>query len=145
MTKDDILQYLNFGRYKMMIIDRRIIPEYHRYVREITVIEENTVTIEFKNYGYDEGGLTFYIEFRNIDELITNMQIYLSCDIGLWENINKTGYYPEPIQTCDISTTDRLVADFIQGLIKLPKNSIGIRIPEGYWKNMLKSIDDVIV
>jgi len=139
MTKDDVLQYLHFGRDKRVIIDRRIIPEYHRYVRDIAVVKENIVAIEFNNYGYDEGGLTFYIKFRDIDELIANIQTYLSCNIDLWENINKTGYYPEPIQDCDIPATDRLVTDIIQGLIELPKNSIDISIPKGYWRNMIEN------
>jgi len=139
MNKNEILQYLHFGRYKKVIIDRRIIPEYHSHVREVVIVDENIIAIEFNSYGYDEGGLTFYIEFRDIDELIVNMQVYLSCDIDSWENINRTGYYPEPIQDCDVSTTDRLVADFIQDSIELPKNSVGIKIHECYWRNMLEN------
>ena len=125
--------------YKEVIIDRRIIPEYYSHVREIAIVDENTIAIEFNSYGYDEGGLTFYIEFRDIDELIVNMQEYLSCDIDSWENINRTGYYPEPLHDCDVSTTDKLVAGFIQDAIELPKNSVDIKIPGGYWRDMLEN------
>ena len=139
MNKAEIMQYVQFGGNGRLIIDRRILPEYCGYVREIAIAEGNVAVIEFNSYGYDEGGITYFIEFAGMDELISGMQEYLRLDISLWENINKTGYYPDKTKECGFPARERLIGDFVGGLIALPKNSTCVRIADGYWKDMIEN------
>ncbi len=58
-------------------------------------------------------------------------------DLADWENVNQTGYYPEPQNSWEKESEDeKLKADLISNNIQLPLNGIRTWMPEGYWKNL---------
>lgn len=136
MQIDEILRYLEVSRSKTVTIACDNCEKYLGYVRTITIKRENIVTIEFEVYGYDEGGITYFIQYNNFELLICSLEKYLGKKLEDWENINQTGYYPEPIN-CDKEKTTKIIKqDLINDKIKLPDLGNKIWITGGYWKDL---------
>jgi hypothetical protein len=70
MTKKEILLYLNVGKRHSIIVERKLLDEYAGYIREITILSEFKVMVEFNVHGYDEGGLIVYIKYDSLDQVI---------------------------------------------------------------------------
>lgn len=140
MNKNDIMQHLIVGRSKAIIIEQKRSKEYPGYVRTITIMRENIVRIEFEEYGWDEGGITYYVQFDTIEKLIESLEEYLGKTIENWDNINKTGTYPEENnddESVNKTLSDKkIIEDMLSDKIKLPKNGNHTWMPNGYWKEL---------
>ena len=89
-----LIRYMEMSRAKTITVDCSLSTEYSGYVWTITIQPDNIVRVEFEVYGYDEGGITYYIQYRNFDGLIKNLEKYLGKNLIDWENVNQTGNYP---------------------------------------------------
>ena len=126
------------GKSKTVIIYCNLCDDYIGYVKTITIMNEKMIRIEYDTYGYDEAGLTFFVEYEDINILIKNMQEYMGSDIKDWRNLSLTSDYPqEPNLDFEIKTTHRLIRrDLLNNKIKLPQYG-KISMKEGYWKKLL--------
>lgn len=137
MDKEEIIRYIETSRNKSVIIDRSLLEEYQRYVREIVITKKDTIRIEFNTYNHEYGGLTLYFKYLNFDVLISSIEKYLNKNIENWENISKTGYYPVLDEKADNTETKRdLKEDFISDKIKLPDDYVEKILPDGYWNTL---------
>jgi len=137
VTKEKIINYLTVGNTKSICIDKCLTDEYPGYVRETTIMSGNIVRVEFNNYGYDEGGLTIKVYYKDLDELLTAIQEFIGAKIEDWENYNVTGGYPTLEQEVDFeSSGKKLKEDLVKKTIKIPLNGCKNEIPEGYWKDI---------
>lgn len=72
-----LIQHMEVSRSKTIIIDRSLLNQYTGYVRTITIKSGDIVKVEFEVYGYDEGGITYFIQYENIDILVKSLEDYL--------------------------------------------------------------------
>ena len=137
MKLNDIKQYLLVGASKTVTVYCELCKEYIGYVKTITIMNEKIVRIEYDVYGYDEAGITYYVEYNSFEILINSLQEYIGEDLNKWNIINQSGYYPDKPQVkYDINKTHKLIEnDFINDKIILPSNG-HITIKEDYWKEL---------
>lgn len=136
MQKDEIMRYLEVGSSRTITIACDSCEKYPGYVRTITIQKDYIVKIEFEVYGYDEGGITYFIQYNCFELLIYSLEKYLGKKLDEWENINKTGYYPEPINCNKQQTNEIINQDLIDDKIELPELANNIWMPDGYWKQL---------
>ena len=138
MNDEQLRSLLKLGKSKTVIIYCNLCDDYIGYVKTITIMNEKMIRIEYDTYGYDEAGLTFFVEYEDINILIKNMQEYMGSDIKDWRNLSLTSDYPqEPNLDFEIKTTHRLIRrDLLNNKIKLPQYG-KISMKEGYWKKLL--------
>lgn len=137
MELTGLIRHMEMSRTKSIIIDCSLSAKYSGYVRTITIKHNNIVKIEFEVYGYDEGGITYFIQYKNIDILIKSLEKYLGKDLVDWENVSQTGYYPEQPNNWEKGGADeKIKVDLISNNIDLPLNGMRTWMPEGYWKNL---------
>lgn len=138
MNDEQLRSLLKFGKSKTVIIYCDLCDDYIGYVKTITIMNEKMIRIEYNTYGYDEAGLTFFVEYKDINILIKSMQEYIRSDIKDWKNISLTSDYPqEPKFDYDINTTHGLIRqDLLNNKIKLPQYG-KISMKEGYWKKLI--------
>lgn len=136
MELNGLIQHMRMNESKTITIDCDMSKEYPGYVRTITIKNDNTIRVEFEVYGYDEGGITFFIQYKNFELLIYSLEKYLEKEIEEWDNINQSGHYPEAID-CDIRQTNKIIKlDLVNDNIKLPVSGDKIWIPDGFWKKL---------
>lgn len=137
MDVKQLRNLLNLGRTRTVVIYCDLCVDYIGYVKTITIMNEKKVRLEYNTYGYDEGGLTFFVEYEDFDTLIKSMQEYLGSDINQWKNISLTSDYPLELERdFDINISYELIIhDLLNNELKLPKYG-NIIMKEGYWKNL---------
>lgn len=137
MKLNDIKQYLIVGLSKTVTVYCELCKEYIGYVKTITIMNEKIVRVEYDVYGYDEAGITYYIEYNSFEILINSLQEYIGEDLNKWNIINQSGYYPdEPQVKYDINKTHNLIIkDLKNDKIILPSNG-KITMKEDYWKEL---------
>ena len=137
MELSDIKRYFITGASRTVTIYCELCTKYTGYVETVTIISEQQVRIEFDVYGYDEAGITYYIEYDKFETLIKSLQEYLGKSSDQWNIINQTGYYPdEPQMEYHINQTHVLIeSDFLNDTIILPKNG-KVTIKDDYWKKL---------
>lgn len=137
MELTGLIRHMEMSRTKTVTIDCSLSTEYLGYVRTITIKPNNIAKIEFEVYGYDEGGITYFIQYKNLDILIKSLEKYLGKNLTDWENVNQTGNYPERPSNWEKGAGDEKIrTDLISNNIKLPLNGMRTWMPEGYWKNL---------
>jgi hypothetical protein len=62
---------------KSVCIDRCVLTEYVDTVREIYILKENRVRLEFNCNGDEDGGLSYYLKYNNLDDLVASLEDYL--------------------------------------------------------------------
>lgn len=77
MELTGLIRHMKTSRTKTITVDCSLSMEYSGYVRTITIMPDNIVKVEFEVYGYDEGGITYYVQYKNFDTLIKNLENYL--------------------------------------------------------------------
>ena len=138
MDKEEIMQYINLGKDKSICIYRGLSPIYPGFVREIIVMREMALKVEYNSYGYDEGGLAIKFFYNDYDKLFAAIAEYIGKPIELCENISKSGWYPELIQEVDYNeSSKKLISDLINNTLSLPSGWETYEIPEGYWKDLV--------
>lgn len=138
MELNSLIQHMKLSRNKSVIVDRCIPKEYPGYVRTITIMQNSIVRVEFEVYGYDEGGIIYFIQYLDYECLVKNLEEYLTKKIDDWDNINQTGFYPEEMTVNDIDTIHKKIkTDLINKRISLPLGGIKIWMPDGYWKRLI--------
>ena len=143
MTKDEILKYIQIGSTRAVCIDRCLLDQYPGYVREVIIMQDTILKVEFNQYGYDEGGLSIKVYYDEFDKLINAAQNYIGADIERWENINRTDWYPHFEKKVDYNESGlKLKYDLKNKTLSLPENGIKYQIPDGYWKKIADSIID---
>lgn len=137
MNADQLRNLLKLGKSKTVIIYCDLCVDYIGYVKTITIMNEKIIRIEYDIYGYDEAGLTYFVEYENFDMLIKSMQEYMRSDISDWKNISLTSGYPQELEyDFDINVTHKLIKqDLLNDEIELPQYG-KISMKEGYWKNL---------
>lgn len=137
MELSDIKQYLKVGASRTVTIYCELCREYIGYVQTITIMSERLVQIEYEVYGYDEAGITYYIEYDSFEVLVKSLEKYLEKRSNEWNIINQTGYYPDEHHIeYDIKETHNLIKqDFMNDQISLPQYG-KVTIKEGYWKKL---------
>ena len=137
MESTDLIRHMEMSRTRSIIVDRSLSAEYPGYVSTITIKHDNIVKIEFEVYGYDEGGITYFIQYKNIDILIKSLEKYLGKNLVDWENVSQTGHYPErPDNWKKENADEKIKVDLISGNIDLPLNGMRTWMPGGYWKSL---------
>ncbi|EGO61783.1 hypothetical protein [Acetonema longum] len=137
MNKDEIIRYIKLGRNKSICVDRRLLDQYAGHVRDVTIMDDATLMIEFNVYEYDEGGLTINVYYNDYDTLINAVQEYIGLNIEMWENISKSGWYPILEEEVDFNQSDsKLKHDLVNKTLLLPPNGNIYQIPSGYWKDL---------
>lgn len=143
MDVKQLRNLLKLGSTRTVVIYCDLCIDYIGYVKTITIMNEKTVRLEYNTYGYDEGGLTYFVEYEDFGTLLKSMQEYLESDINKWKNISLTSDYPQELErNFDINITHRLIIhDLLNNKLKLPKYG-NITMKEGYWKHLYnKNID----
>lgn len=140
MDKSEIIQYVEMSRARSVIIDRTPLEKYLGYVREITIFPESVVHVEFNVYDHDEGGIEFYFKYENDDLLILSLEKYLNKKIEGWENITKTGYYPDIHIPYDIHKSgESLTTDFLNDRLELPSGYLEKEITSRYFNELVQA------
>lgn len=137
MDLTSLLQQMAMNRSKTVTIDCSAPKEYPGYVRTITIAQDNIARVEFEVHGYDEGGITYFIEYENVETLVKMMEQYLGKGIADWENINQTGSYPDKVDVDDLEAVhQRIENDMVNDQIKIPLGGMKTWKPGGYWKKL---------
>ncbi len=138
MTKEELIQYVEVGSTNSVCVDRRLLLKYKNIVRDVIIRKDFLVQIEFNTHGHDEGGLVVDVYFENYDSLISSLESYLYRRILCWENVNKSGWYPELSKAVDLSEgSTRFENDLSKGKIRLPLDGEKYEIRSSYWKNIV--------
>ncbi len=127
MDINEVNRYLNTGSTKSICVDRRLSNKYIGFVRDVIILENCRVNLEFNTYGYDEGGLEVEFTYDNFNELINSLEVFIEKEIADWNNVNRTGYYPNSPGIINV--------EFYAELIKKDLASKCISIPTG-WSDM---------
>jgi len=120
---EEIKNYLTISRDKSIVIDNSISDCYMGFVRKITVFKDLSVSIEFNDYGYDEGGIEFEGNFKSLEELCSAMEEYLGSAVDDWINFSATGEYPKEPENIGLirkESRDKLDADIKAASVSLP-------------------------
>jgi hypothetical protein len=137
MDKHEIISYIEIGRAKSVCVDRRLLEQYPGFVRDITIMKEMVLKIEFNVFEYDEGGLTIKVYYNDFDKLLSAVEQYTGIPIEHWENISKSGWYPELEREVDFTLSGiKLKHNLIDKTLALPTGGAKYEIPEGYWKDI---------
>jgi hypothetical protein len=133
MTRDEVYRYTCVGSSKSVCVDIRLIPEYPGFVRSISFLDGNRVSVEFETYGSDEGGAYFSAEYPSLDAAIDAVEEFLGSPIQSWQNYTKTGDYPEAPYDLHASDDGEKLKEAIRNdNVPLPKGS-RFSLPKGYW------------
>ena len=144
MEVGDLLRYIEMSRSRSVIVDRSIPQEYPGYVRTVTVMPDGVIRVEFETYGCDEGGITYFIKYADYEALVKSLEEYFMKKIDHWENISRTGFYPDQIEVSDMGLVHRKIqADLVNGKIQYKQNGIKTWLPDGYWKRLLQNKIDM--
>ncbi len=137
MELSDIKRYLKTGASKTVTVYCELSSKYTGYVETITMMNERQVCIEFDVYGYDEAGITYFINYDNFEILLKSLEEYLGKSSDEWNIINQIGYYPkEPQLEYDLNHTHELIQyDFLTDNIVLPQYG-KVTIKDDYWKKL---------
>lgn len=137
MTKEEILNYIRMAKSKSVCVNRCLSVQYPGYVREITIMKDNILKVEFTQYGYDEGGVCVKIYYNEFDNLISEMERYMGVKVEDWENASKKDCYPDLGNDVNFEeTVKKLKIDLKNKAVKLPENGIEYKFVEGYWKDI---------
>jgi hypothetical protein len=133
MTKDEILRYINAGASKSICIDRRLAPELPGFVRSVVIRDNNVVSVEFEDYGSDEGGIYYCGQYLSLEISLREVEKYLNLSISEWENFSLTENYP----VYSVTLPDKASAEDIRHVVssrtlKLPEGAV-FELQEGYW------------
>ena len=138
MNIEEIKKYLSLGNTKSVCVNRQLSLYYEGFVIDITIQKDNVLKQEFNTHGFDEGGLVIFFKYENLDNMITSVESYLGKKLADWENISKTGYYPELDRDVDFTNSGiKIKSDLVEGKIRTPKGWNESYMPVGYWKNLV--------
>lgn len=96
MTKDELERAIKVGR-SPLCVDASRLEAFPGIVREVTILRDLRVMIEFNPYGYDEGGPRYVCSYADVDTVVQRLESYFGKPLACWENHNATGRYPEPL------------------------------------------------
>ncbi|MCI9478038.1 MAG: hypothetical protein HFI21_03425 [Lachnospiraceae bacterium] len=92
MELNSLIQHMKLSRNKSVIVDRCIPKEYPGYVRTITIMQNSIARVEFEVYGYDEGGITYFIQYLDYECLVKNLEEYLTKKLMIGIILIKQGF-----------------------------------------------------
>ncbi|MEG0482305.1 MAG: hypothetical protein RR575_08300 [Acinetobacter sp.] len=124
MDMRELMNYIDVGMTKPVIVNRVILEGFGSYMRTIGFYERTKVEVSYFYYdGSDEDtGIDIKLKYDSIENAVASIEQFLRTPLSEWENLNRTGYYPEPL---DYS--------YEVGWDDLEKNiKEGIFIPKGY-------------
>lgn len=126
---------LKLGKSRTVVIFCELCSEYPGYVKTITIMDVRKVRIEYNVYGYDEAGVTYFVEFENENMMIESMERYIGKSFADWRNINLESEYPrKPDGIYEIGQAHNKISEDIRNnKIKLPVNGT-IRRKEDGWR-----------
>ncbi|GLS24783.1 hypothetical protein [Marinibactrum halimedae] len=134
MNINEIENYLNSGSTKSICIDRRLSDTYEGFVRDLVIKRDQTLSVEYNTYGYDEGGLVLLLKYENFELLIKSIECYLGLKLTEWMNVNKSGYYPDNPKIVDFDVSGRLLKQHLfDHEIDFPKGWMNMELPSDYW------------
>ncbi|MFW1799652.1 hypothetical protein ACG9YX_06400 [Acinetobacter nematophilus] len=124
MNIDELVNYIAVGMTQPVVVDRTLLEEYGRYIRVIGFLKNNKILISYYYYdGSDEDtGVDIQLQYESLDTAIKSIEQFLGLSIDQWENYNRTGNYPEPLE----DFVEDKWADLIEGIQQ------GTMIPQGY-------------
>ena len=137
MNKTEIINYLEAGRTQSVCVHRCLLDKYQGFVREITIMKNNIIKTEFNVYECDEGELRIKAYYKSLDKLINALEDYIGENIENWNNITKSGWYPQLNEEVDFNQSGlELKRDLVNKTLQLPQDAVKYEIPEGYWKDL---------
>lgn len=137
MNEKEILNYIDMSRNKSICIDRCLLEKYPGYVREITIMKDKILKVEFNVYGYDEGGLIIKVYYEDYNKLFNAVQEFINIGIQEWENFSKSDWYPNLEDEVDFDYSGLMLKqDLINKTLSIPKDGARYEIPLGYWKDV---------
>lgn len=124
MNINELVNYIAVGMTQPVVVDRTLLEEYGRYIRVIGFLKNNKILISYYYYdGSDEDtGVDIQLQYESLDTAIKSIEQFLGLSIDQWENYNRTGNYPEPLE----DFVEDKWADLIVGIQQ------GTMIPKGY-------------
>ncbi len=139
MNIQDIENYLTVSKFKTICIERSLFSYYPGFVRDISIENDNKVIVAFNTYGYDEGGLEIELSYMNINTLSSNLETFLNKLICKWDNITRSGYYPECPEKVNFDlAAQRMLEDLKLDKIKLPEGWVKMKVLPEYWLEKIK-------
>lgn len=137
MTKNEIINYIKVGKTKSVCVDIRLVDNYPGFVIEIVIMEGLIIKIEFNVYDFDEGGVVIKISYDNFDNMLNAIEEYTGFNIEDWENINKTGWYPDLEGNADFKQSGLMLKqDLISKNLSLPLGGVKYEVLGGYWRDL---------
>lgn len=144
MTKLEILNYIHMRKSKSVCVNRCLSTRYLGYVREITIIKDNILKVEFTQHGFDEGGICLKIYYDEFDKLVSETERYTGIDIENWDNVSNRDCYPDLEYEVNLKeTVEKLKRDLKDKTIEWPQNGKAYILNEGYWKNIAEGEIDI--
>jgi len=117
-------------------VDRACLCDFPNTVREVSVLRDLTVVVEFNDHGYDEGGPRYTKTYSEPEEVIAVLERYLGKPISAWENFTASGNYPPAPKTVAADLVRRFHVAVSKGLLALPEPDFVQR--SGYWASVEK-------
>ncbi|MFW2095239.1 hypothetical protein ACG9ZL_03245 [Acinetobacter sp. ULE_I057] len=125
----ELVSYIEVGMTKPVVVDRVLLEEYGNYMRVIGFLDKEQILISY--FYYDESdedtGIDINLKYESLDKAIQSIEQFLGVSIDGWENFNRTGNYPEPLENCVDNKWNNLVNDIKQGTM-IPKGYNEIRL-----------------
>lgn len=141
MDIEEIMSFIQVGRSKSICVDRCLMKQYPGFVRDIVILDDCILRVEFNVYDSEEGGLIIKIAYKNYDLLINAISQYINNPLERWENISKTGWYPELSENVDYNESGRqLKGDLVGKRLQLPEGGSSYEIPQGYWRDIANGV-----
>lgn len=78
---------LRVGRGRTCVVDISLSQEFPGYVRTVRINPDSRVSIEFEQYGYDEGGVYFRSDYPSLEEALRAVESYLNRPLSTWPRV----------------------------------------------------------
>ena len=131
MTVKDVYKLIDVGR-KPIIINREKLDKYGAIYREIGIISEQKIRIDFNDCIIGdpnrEGGLSVSFEFFSFDNMIYSIEKFILKKISQWKHFN---YSIEPSN--EHGNWEMFKNDFYCKKIKFPSLFDNMSIGDYYW------------
>lgn len=110
------------------VVDISVSEEYPGWVRRVIVRKECSLSVEYEEWGVDEGGEYFYGKYEALAELISDVEEFLAKPLSSWR------WVQERLQPSGDARAgyERLQKDIAQRTVRLPRH--------GQWMHRGESV-----
>ena len=109
------------------VVDVSAPEEYPGWVRRVIVRQECCLSVEYEQWGIDEGGEYFYGKYETLPELIADVEDFLAKPMSSWRWVQER---PRPSGDARAGY-ERLQRDIAQRTVRLPQHGQWMHRGEG--------------